>query len=77
MRGEHRVELELVEQFLCLGRTELVDELVVGASHFVDWIDGRGVLNLGFALMQHGNAIVLLAQIGEMEVGRECAGQQL
>ena len=77
MRGEHRVELELVEQFLCLGRTELVDELVVGAGHFVDWIDGRGVLNLGFALMQHGNAIVLLAQIGEMEVGRECAGQQL
>ncbi len=44
VRGEHRVELELVEQLLGLGRTHLVDELVVGAGHLVHRIDGLGVV---------------------------------
>ena len=47
MRGEHRMELELVEQLLGPGRTHLVDELVVGAGHFVHRVDGLGVIHGG------------------------------
>ena len=77
MRGEHRMELELVEQLLGPGRTHLVDELVVGAGHFVHRIDGLILIHGGLALVQHGDAVVLLAQVGQMEVGGEGASQQL
>ena len=77
MRGEHRMELELVEQLLGPGRTHLVDELVVGAGHFVHRIDGLGVVNGVLTAVQHGDTVVLLAQIGQMEVGGEGASQQL
>ena len=61
MRGEHRMELELVEQFLGFGRTHFVNELVVGAGHFVHWIDGLGVIYGGLTAVQHGDTVVLLA----------------
>ena len=77
MRGEHRMELELVEQLLGSGRTHLVDELVVGAGHFVHRIDGLGVVNGVLTAVQHGDTVVLLAQIGQMEVSGEGTSQQL
>ena len=71
------MELELVEELLGLGRAHLVDELVVGAGHFVDRIHGLAVVHVVLALVQHGHAVVLLAQVGEVEVGGERARQQL
>ena len=61
MRGEHRMELELVEQFLGFGRTHFVNELVVGTGHFVHWVDGLGVIYGGLTAVQHGDTVVLLA----------------
>ena len=61
MRGEYRVELKLVQQILSLGRTHFVNELVVGAGHFVHWVDGLGFIYGGLTAVQHGDAVVLLA----------------
>ncbi len=77
VRGEDRVELQAVQQLLGLGRTQLVDELVVGDGEFVDRVDSIAVRHFGFACAQRGDAVVFLGKIGEVEVGGECAGQQL
>ena len=42
-----------------------------------DLVDGIAVVHFGLTLTQHGNAVVLLGKIGEVEVGGECAGEQL
>ena len=75
--SEHRVEFEAFEQLLGLGRTHFGDELVVGLRHLVHRIDGLGVVDLGLALMEHGHTVVLLAQIRQVEVRGERAGEQL
>ena len=77
VRGEDGVELKLVEQLLGLGRAHLVDELVVGDGELVDRIDRLLAGYVVLALMEHGNAVVLLGQVCQMEVRGECAGQQL
>ena len=77
VRGEHRVELQAVQQLLGLGRAHLVDELMVGDGELVDRIHGVDVVHFGLAFTQYGNAVVLLGKIGEVEVGGECAGKQL
>ena len=77
VRREHGVELEPVEQLLGLGRAHLVDELVVGDGELVDRIDGLVVGHVVLALMQHGDAVVLLGQVRQVEIRGERAGQQL
>ena len=77
MCGEHRVELELVKQIPGLGRTQLVNELMIGAGHFVHRIDGLVLVHGGFALVQYGDSVVLLTQVGQMEICCECTSQQL
>ena len=77
MRGEHGVELKLVEQLLRLGRAHFNNELVVGVGHLVDWIDRLVAGDCGFTLMQYGYAVVFLAQVRQMEVSGESAGKQL
>ena len=50
---------------------------MVGAGHFVHRIDGLILIHGGLTAVQYGDAVVLLAQVGQMEVGGEGASQQL
>ena len=75
--GEDGVELEPLEQQLRLGRSDLVDEPAVGPGHLVDRVGRRVEGDLALALVEGGDAVVLLAQVGEVEVGGEGPGEQL
>lgn len=77
MGGEDRMELETVEQLLRLGRAHLGDELMVGLRHLVDRVNRQRIIHFRLALMQHGDAVVLLAEVRKMEVRGECARKQL
>ena len=77
MRGEHGVELKLVEQLLRLRRAHFNNELVIGVGHLIDRVDHLVIADCRFALMQHGYAVVLFAQVRQMEVGGERAREQL
>ena len=50
---------------------------MVGDGEFVDRIDGLVVGHVVLALMQHGDAVVLLGQVRQVEIRGERAGQQL
>ena len=77
VRREDGVEFELVEQFLGLGRASLIDELVVSDGELVDRVDRLVNGHVVLALVEHGNAVVLLGQVCQMEIRGERAGQQL
>ena len=77
MRREHRVEFELLQQRLGSGRPHFGQQLMVGGGQFVHRVNGFVVFHLVLALVQHGNAVVLLTQVGEVEICGECAGEQL
>ena len=77
MRREHRVEFELLQQRLGFGRPHFGQQLMVGGGQFVHRVNGFVVFHLVLALVQHGNAVVLLTQVGEVEICGECAGEQL
>ena len=75
MRREHRVEFELLQQRLGFGRPHFGQQLMVGGGQFVHRVNGFVVFHLVLALVQHGNAVVLLTQVGEVEICGECAGE--
>ena len=75
MRGEDGMELQAVEQGQGLAAPALVHQLVVGNR---DVVDGILVLGRGDGLLagaQGLDAIVLLADVRQVEVGRECPRQ--
>ena len=71
MRGEHRPELEPAEQGERLAATALVDEPVVGDGDVVDRVLVRPHGHVVLAGPQGRDAVVLLADVGKVEVGDE------
>ena len=73
--GEDRVELEAVEKGHGLAAAALVHELAVGHR---DVVDGVGLGRGGYGALAQAQglvAVVLLADVGEVEVGHEGAHQ--
>ena len=76
--GEDGVELQLLQQLRGLGRAHLLKELAVGAGHLVDGVGALDLqVHLALAFMQDLHPVVLLAEVGQVEVGGQGAGQQL
>ena len=76
MGREHGVELKLVEQFESLVVTDFTSQLLESSRQFVDRIGLCPLGDLRLALLQRAHAVVLLAQVDEVEVRGESAGEQ-
>ena len=76
VRGKDGVELQAVEKRRCLGATALVYQLAIGHREVVDGIGRLGGGNLALAAAQRGHAVVLLADVRQVEVGDEGTHEQ-